>query len=118
MRGPIQAEWCPLLVCPPEQPIVPAGILLLDRQLNQLFFKLKPKLHTGLEEIDLVWNQLPEELSHRVTEIGADQVMVWLETTWSHVFRVSDSRPLETDELEQSLASLYQEHVEGSTTLA
>ena len=113
IRGSVQVEWWLLLVCPPERPIVPAGILLLDRQSNQLFFKLKAKLHTGQEDIDSIWDHLPEDLSHRVTEIGADQIMIWLATTWSHVFRVSDPKALETTNLEQSLAALYQEHVEG-----
>ena len=115
MQRTIKAEWLLIMICPPAGQPEPAGILLLDRASNQLFFRLKGDLHTRDEDIDMVWEQFAEELALRASEEGAAELVAWLETTFSNVFRVSDLHTLLTPNASEALASLYEDHVEKPT---
>ena len=112
MPHPIKAEWLLILTCPPGGLPTPAGVLLLDRPANRISFKLKEDLNTGDEDIDMIWPLFAEELRLRAAAEGAEAVVHWLGTAFSHVFRVSDLRPLLTQTASQSLDALYEAHVE------
>jgi hypothetical protein len=108
----IKAEWLLIFICPPAGHAQPAGVLLLDRNSNQLFFRLRGDLRTGDEDIDIVWERFAEELDLRASEEGPAEVVEWLKTSFSNVFRVSDLRTLLTQNASQALDSLYEDHVE------
>jgi hypothetical protein len=115
MLGTIRAEWLLMTICLPGTPPAPVGVLLLDRKANQLFFKLRADLHTGSEDVDLVWDQLAEELNLRVAEEGAVAVVDWLQTVWSNVFRVSDPHSIQTPDTFAALSALYEDYVEKTS---
>lgn len=111
----MNTEWLLISICPPSEPIQPAGVLLLDRRSNVLLFRLKDLL-TGNEDVDLLWPHFAEELDLRASEQGAEAVVAWLETTFSNVIRVSEPRHLEAEDALEALNALYDDYVEKRST--
>jgi hypothetical protein len=105
------ADWSILLVYAPGTEPEPAGVLLLDRQSNRLFVRLKPLLHQTDETILEVWQDLAADLDRKASALGGAEVLDWLECTASNTFRVSERTRLEAADLSGTLLQLYKDHV-------
>jgi hypothetical protein len=105
------AEWMIIYVCPPGQPREPAGIFLVDNDSGRLLLRVKEELDTGNEDIALVWRGFAEDLTELSRELGADEVLKWLEDSASNSFQLSEHHPTESADLSKLLDGLYLDNV-------
>jgi|GEM_PF-3404733 len=105
------AEWMILFACPPGKPQEPAGILLLDKSSDQLFFRLKTRLSTSDDEINEVWNEITLDFKNCIGQSGGDESITWLELTASHTLRVSDRRFILAENLATTVDQLYESNI-------
>jgi len=115
MSNAHMADWMLLFVCAPGMEPEPAGVLLLDRQSNQLSVRLKPSLDQTDESILEVWQYLAFDLVSKAKAYGGAEVLEWLESIASHTIRVSDRLLFEAADLQAALQQLYLEHIDEST---
>jgi hypothetical protein len=111
MTSATTAVWSILYVCPPSEPTEVAGILLVDTATDRLLARLKQRLSTLNEDIDLIWGSFAEDLAIQSRKLGADQLLTSLEGTASHAFQVSARHAVEAVDLPHTLIELYSSHV-------
>jgi hypothetical protein len=107
------ADWVVLLAQTPGSPPKPAGILLLDRAQDQLHVAL---LEAGAvsadEDIQEIWDALPQDLQQQSTAMGGGELFAKLEEDLSHFLQIQGPRQqIATDDPERTLADLFDRHV-------
>lgn len=108
----VRLEWALLLVRLPGRELLPAGVLVVDRESDKLLIKLRPTLEEGApEEAAEFWCELPEDLLERSQDLGGAQTLNWLETTASHFVQLGARTPVESSAARETLELLYREHV-------
>src|SRR3954471_18995926 len=117
-----QDEWALLEAHLPGQAPQRIGILLRDAKHDKLYVRTRPDWWLGLldEEESLFWSELAEDLSERARELGAAQVLDWLEDTASHTLRISARQPIQLTNVKATLNSLNEQYlgaVEAQTQL-
>src|SRR4051795_2372060 len=108
-----RGEWALLEAHWPGCAPAPIGILLRERSRDRLHVKVCPKWCSqlpDLEEADL-WRELAEDLEQQAQEEGAGRVLDWLESTTSHVIRISTRQEIPLTTAAATLDHLYQQHL-------
>ncbi len=111
MPIPVEADWMLILVCAPDRSVETAGVLLLDRNSNQIFMRLKALLNQTDESIRDIWKDVASDLESMARELGGSEVVHWLETTASHTLQVSERHSLKVVDVEKVLQQLFADHV-------
>jgi hypothetical protein len=90
----------------------PMGVLLRDVAADRLRVKLRNEWWTGASEDEIgIWDDLSQDFEEIAREVTSVQFLNWLETSASHVLRISPRAELKTEDFEATLDSLYQQHV-------
>ena len=105
------AVWTILYVCPPSEPKEAAGILLVDSTADCLLIRVKEKLNTVDQDIEVVWGSFAEDLLIQSKDSGAEHVLQSLESSASHAFQLSERHSVEAADLRHALDELYSTHV-------
>src|SRR5205085_2840984 len=61
-----------------------------------------------------VLSMLADDLSGKVSEMGADGLFRWLEDSLSNAIRITDRETIQVEDFERSLNRLYREHVQSN----
>jgi hypothetical protein len=110
---PVQpGEWVLVSAHPPERAAQPVGILLIDVVHDELHVKFRNDW-SGIVDEDKTeaWRELERNLAENATEMGAETLLSWLESTASHMIRIDIRKKLEVLDFEEVLNSLYREHI-------
>src|SRR4051812_30521657 len=94
---PERGEWALLEAHWPGHASEPIGILLRERSQDRLYVKVRPEWWSrrpDSEEAEL-WRELAENLEQQAQEIGAAQVLEWLESTASHTIQISTPQDIQ-----------------------
>ena len=83
----------------------------MDTATDRLLARLKQRLSTMNEDIDLMWSSFAEDLAIHSRKLGAQQVLKSLEDTASHALQVSPRHAVEAADLSRTLIELYSSHV-------
>ena len=103
-------DWLVLYIQFPGRKLEPAGILLLDPETDDLFIKLGDLSH-GDEEIEQIWELLPDDILQQSRELGGEQVLSSFERTWSNTFQIGNRQKISINNPQHTLANLFHEHI-------
>ena len=91
---------------------VNAGVLLLDPATNRLHIRFRRDWDEIAGEEDAeVLEALAGDIENKAQEMGASQLLDWMEEHLSNVIQISDREPVLVDSFESSAARLYRQHV-------
>ncbi len=108
-----RCEWALLTAHLPRLRPQAIGILLRDLHRDQFHFRMRAGWWSVLSEDDEpeIWPALSEDLERRAREMGAKDLLDWLESTASHAFQISTRREIRIRNVEATLDCLYHQYV-------
>lgn len=108
------AEYLLVQTALPDRGIETVGVLLLDPETNRLHSAFRRDWgSTALDEEEIaLFEELPADLVEKSKELGARQLIEWLETNCSNAIRVSGRESVFVDTYEKTLHRLYRKHVQ------
>ena len=105
-------EWLPVLIELPGRSSEVSGILLLDRERDELHLKLRndwPEIAS--DEDAEVLELLEHDLSLKARELGGEGLLAWLEENVSMTVQVGEREEIAVRNFPAALQRLYREHV-------
>ncbi|MGC2660552.1 MAG: S24 family peptidase [Bryobacteraceae bacterium] len=115
-RTPKAAEFCLLMADLPGRRQETIGVLLLDKNNDQLHLRLRRDYDSIATSDDAeVLAELEADLAAKSTEAGAANLLAQLEESCSLAVRLSDREAVSVVNFEKSVNDLYRQHV--STTV-
>src|SRR3954468_17065366 len=100
-------EWALIESYFPGRLPEPVGVLLRNIGSDHLRVKLRNEWWTEASDDDIsIWSGLGQDFEEIAREVGSGQFLNWLETSASHVLRISARVGLKTDDFEATLDSL------------
>lgn len=108
------AEWAILEVHCPGKRAEAIGVFVRDMKRNEIYMKSKPGWWALLPEsvTPELWCQLFLDLAEKSRYLGADRMLEWLETSASHMFRLTDRQRLDVQDIADSVDALYSRYIE------
>src|SRR5689334_25111388 len=94
----------------PDSGLTPIGILLQDPDSDRLYLRLRRDWYNVAPE-DEILPLLQDDLEVKAREMGAEQLLEWLETNASNDIRVTDRKTALVDDFERTLNRLYTRHI-------
>lgn len=91
-----------------------AGVLLQDPSTDRLWVRLRRDWQEFAPEEAEVLAALEYDLTAKAQEMGAAQLLRYLEDTLSNTLLATDRRDFLVENFEQALARLYREHVQAT----
>jgi SOS-response transcriptional repressor LexA len=91
-----------------------AGVLLEDPATNRLWVRLRRDWEECAPEEAEVLSALEYDLTAKSRELGAAQLLQYLEDTLSNAVMLTDRREILVESFERALARLYREHVQAT----
>lgn len=91
-----------------------AGVLLEDPSTDRLWVRLRRDWVEFAPEEAEVLAAIEYDLTSKAQEIGATQLLGYLEDTLSNTLQVSDRREVVVEDFERALGRLYREHVQST----
>jgi SOS-response transcriptional repressor LexA len=95
----------------PNHGLVNLGVLLQDPQSDALHLRFRRDLDSLVEEDLEVLEGLSDDLSRKASELGADRLFEYLESTLSASIRVTDREQILVGDFTRALNRLYRKHV-------
>jgi SOS-response transcriptional repressor LexA len=91
-----------------------AGVLLEDSATDRLWLRLRRDWEEFAPEETEVLAALEYDLTAKAQELGAKELLRYLEGSLSNVLLVTDRRDVLVDDFERALSRLYREHVQST----
>jgi len=91
-----------------------AGVLLEDPSTDRLWVRLRRDWEEFAPEEAEVLAAMEYDLTAKAQEMGATQLLGYLEDTLSNTLLVTDRRDVVVGDFERALARLYREHVQST----
>jgi SOS-response transcriptional repressor LexA len=98
----------------PGGPLVTAGVLLEDPSEDRLHIRLRSDWERIAPDEADVLVELERDLEEKAAQVGAAELLRYLEDTLSNLLRVSARREVAVDDFERALSRLYREHVRST----
>jgi SOS-response transcriptional repressor LexA len=99
----------------PGSESTPIGVLLADLSSDTLHLRLRRDWDKFADPEDAeVLSELRWDLEQKATEFGAERLLCYFEENGSNVLRVTDRQPVEVNDFEWTLNSLYRRHVQSN----
>jgi SOS-response transcriptional repressor LexA len=95
----------------PGHGLVNLGVLLQDPQSDALHLRFRRDLDSLVEEDLEVLEGLSDDLSRKASELGADRLFEYLESTLSASIRVTNREQILVDDFARAVDRLYRKHV-------
>jgi SOS-response transcriptional repressor LexA len=90
------------------------GVLLVDPARDEPYIRVRPDLDSLADEEEMeVLNLLPEDLVSKAAEMGAGNLLEWLEQNASNSIRVSDRENVIVEDFPRALNRFYRRHVQS-----
>jgi phage repressor protein C with HTH and peptisase S24 domain len=91
-----------------------AGVLLEDPSTDRLWVRLRRDWEEFAPEEAEVLAAIEYDLTSKAHEMGATQLLEYLENTLSNVLQVTDRRSVPVEDFERALARLYRDNVQST----
>ena len=91
-----------------------AGVLLEDPATDRLWVRLRRDWEEFAPEEAEVLSAMEYDLTAKAGELGAKELLKYLEDTLSNVLLLTDRREILIDDFERSLARLYRQNVQST----
>jgi SOS-response transcriptional repressor LexA len=112
---PKLAEFCLLMADLPGRRPETIGVLLLDKQSDQLHLRLRRDYDSIATSDDAeVLAELEADLAAKSSEAGAANLLAQLEDSCSLAVRLSDREAVSVVDFEKSVNDLYRQHVSST----
>jgi len=90
------------------------GVLLQDPQTNTLRLRLRRDLDQLVDDSEMdVFEALADDLAGKASELGAEKLFEYLESTLSGSVRITDRETVMVEDFERALDRLYRKHVDA-----
>lgn len=91
------------------------GVLLEDPENNSLLLRFRRDLESIVDEEDLdVFEALAGDLAKKAREMGAEQLLEYLESSLSGSIRITDREEVLVGDFDRALDRLYRKHVQSN----
>jgi phage repressor protein C with HTH and peptisase S24 domain len=91
-----------------------AGVLLEDPSTDRLWVRLRRDWEEFAPEEAEVLGAIEYDLTSKAQEMGATQLLEYLENTLSNVLQVTDRRAIPVEDFQRALARLYRDNVQST----
>ncbi|HEY6347525.1 MAG TPA: DUF3037 domain-containing protein [Bryobacteraceae bacterium] len=91
----------------PNGEVFPIGVLIYDPAADRLHVRIRPGWKSLPEEQGEILNSLADDLKRKVDQLGALQVIQWLEDRLSNALQISERHELASADPESELDKLY-----------
>jgi hypothetical protein len=91
----------------PNGEVFPIGVLIYDPAADRLHVRIRPGWESLPEEQGEILNSLADDLKSKVNQLGALQVIEWLEDRLSNAIQISERHELASADPESELDKLY-----------
>jgi len=91
-----------------------AGVLLEDPATDRLWLRLRRDWDEFAPDEAEVLSAIEDDLASKAREMGATQLLQYLEETLSNAVQVTGRREIPVEDFERALARLYREHVQST----
>jgi SOS-response transcriptional repressor LexA len=91
-----------------------AGVLLEDPATDRLWVRLRRDWEEFAPDEAEVLSAIEYDLASKAREMGATQLLKYLEETLSNAVQVTDRREVPVEDFERALGRLYREHVQST----
>lgn len=99
----------------PGRGLVNIGVLLEDPESNSLRLRFRRDLESVVDEEDLdVFEALADDIASKATQIGAEKLFEYLESTLSDSIRITDREPVLVDDFARALDRLYRKNIQSN----
>ena len=109
-------EWALLEAHVPGRTPEPIGILLCDFSRDCLRVRMRQQWWDVLPDDDSseIWQEFAQDLEQRAREVGAVELLDWLETTASHTLRLGERHLIRIVAVETTLDALFRQYVSAA----
>ncbi len=98
----------------PGKPAQTVGVFLIDSQSGDFDFKLRGDWdEIGSPEDSEFLASLQDDFTLKVSEMGGEAFLAWLEDSLSNFLRITDREPVIATSLASALVDLFDEHVDS-----
>lgn len=91
-----------------------AGVLLEDPSTDRLWLRLRRDWEELAPEEAEVLSALEHDLTIKARELGAKELLRYLEDTLSNILMVGERKEIPIDDYERALGRLYRQHVQAT----
>jgi Protein of unknown function (DUF3037) len=91
----------------PNGEVFPIGVLIYDPAADRLHVRIRQGWKSLPEEQGEILNSLADDLKRKVDQLGALQVIEWLEDRLSNALQISERHELASADPESELDKLY-----------
>src|ERR1700675_2936215 len=91
-----------------------AGVLLQDPATDRLWVRLRRDWDELAPEEAEVLSAIEYDLASKAREMGATQLLKYLEDTLSNAVQVTGRREIPVEDFERALGRLYRQHVQST----
>jgi SOS-response transcriptional repressor LexA len=109
-----QARYMILTLELPGTGSMNAGVLLEDPETDRLWVRLRRDWEDFAPEEAEVLAAMEYDLAAKAQELGAKELLRYLEDTLSNVLSLTERREVLVDDFERALARLYRQHVQST----
>jgi hypothetical protein len=106
------AEYSIVSFCRPGQANIPVGILLLDRDNQQLRALFRHSWETAVGTDAPLFARIVDDLLDLAKEIGATRLMEIFEDSLSNSIQVTDRKHVESSNLDATLHKLFKDYID------
>jgi hypothetical protein len=112
----VHAQFSVLTFTNPGGSVVPIGLLLFDPEAQLLLVRCRHDWDRIADPEDAeVLSALSEDLVRVARDLGAANVLEYLENTLSNSIEISARQRIETTNLEDAIEDLYIQHVDAGS---
>jgi len=105
------ARFAVLLVELPKAGLVPAGVLLEDRNTDRVYLRLRRDWDLLAPEESEILGEVEADLIAKAQEMGAARMIEWMTDTWSNTLQIQEPREVIVEDFDRALGRLYRQHV-------
>src|SRR5436189_2506424 len=103
------ARFAVLLVELPMAGLVPAGVLLEDRNTDRVYLRLRRDWDLLAPEESEILGEVEADLIAKAQEMGAARLIEWMTDTLSNTLQMQEPREVIVEDFDRALGRLYRQ---------
>src|SRR5258708_27339740 len=114
---PGKGEYVLVQAALPNTNIENIGIILLDADSDRLYCRFRRDFEVFVGNEAEWFEQLPNDISEKANELGAQKCLKWMEATFSNALRLSSRKTVLSKDFAATVDRLYEKHIRSNGLL-